>query len=486
MSITSAFSNALSGLNAVSRAAEVVSSNVANAMTEDYARREIQLSAQIIGSSGAGVSVDGITRITDAAVTGERRILGGEIGLGEVRSNFSQTFTSAMGQADEEDSITGQMIDLETSLIEAASQPESEARLNAVLDSAQSLAEKINSAADTLMNARMDADADIATTVETLNAALQQVVDLNVAIQKSISTGVDANSLMDQRQSVIDQISEIVPVKEISKDNNMVGLYTTGGAILVDSSAATFEFTAVPTITPDMTIESGILSGLSLNGKSISTGTETGPISGGSLSGLFEVRDELIPEAQGQIDAIARDLIERFETTDTDSTLSSGDPGLFTDSGSALDASLEVGLSNRLEVNVLVNPDEGGDIWKLRDGIGAVSEGDQGDATILQSMTSALQTSKVVSSGGFTSSSRSAAELSSDLYSIADTQFLNLQTDLSFSYAQNESLEASELAAGVDTDYELQQLLIIEQTYAANAKVIETVDSLLDDLIRML
>ena len=43
MSISSALSNALSGLNAVSRAADVVSSNVANAMTEGYGKREIEL-----------------------------------------------------------------------------------------------------------------------------------------------------------------------------------------------------------------------------------------------------------------------------------------------------------------------------------------------------------------------------------------------------------------------------------------------------------
>lgn len=486
MSITSAFSNALTGLNAVSRAAEVVSSNVSNAMTEGYARREIDLSSQIIGSSGAGVTVTGISRDTDPVIIAERRIADGEVGLGEARSDFLETYTSAMGQADEESSITGQLITLETSLIEAASRPESEANLTEVLQSAQDLANTINAAADTLTDARMSADADIGSTVESLNMYLQQVVDLNVAIQKSVSTGNDPNSLMDQRQTIIDQISEIVPVKEIAQDNNMVGLYTTGGAVLVDSSAAVFGFTSTPTIDPAMTVDSGVLSGLTLNGKDISTDASSGPISGGKLSGLFEVRDELIPEAQTQLDAIARDLIERFESSDADSTLVSGDPGLFTDNGSALDTADELGLSNRLSVNSIVDPDMGGDLWKLRSGLGATVEGESGDASILNSMTDALQNSRVASSGGFTGVARSASELSTNLYSIVESTLINTEAELSFSSARQESLKATELAGGVDTDYELQQLLVIEQTYAANAKVIETVGSLLDDLIGML
>eukprot|EP00581_Thalassiosira_minuscula_P024003 CAMPEP_0184437988 /NCGR_PEP_ID=MMETSP0738-20130409/628709_1 /TAXON_ID=385413 /ORGANISM="Thalassiosira miniscula, Strain CCMP1093" /LENGTH=42 /DNA_ID= /DNA_START= /DNA_END= /DNA_ORIENTATION= len=41
MSISSALSNALTGLTASARRAEVVSSNISNAMTEGYGRRSL-------------------------------------------------------------------------------------------------------------------------------------------------------------------------------------------------------------------------------------------------------------------------------------------------------------------------------------------------------------------------------------------------------------------------------------------------------------
>lgn len=54
MSIASAFNFAISGLTASSRKAEVVSSNIANAMTEGYARRELSIASQTLGGTEIG------------------------------------------------------------------------------------------------------------------------------------------------------------------------------------------------------------------------------------------------------------------------------------------------------------------------------------------------------------------------------------------------------------------------------------------------
>lgn len=486
MSIGNALSNALSGLNVVSRAADVVSANVSNAMTEGYSRRDIELTSQTLGQFGSGVSVVGVTRQTDPVVTGERRFADGEVALAETQIAFLDGFARTIGQPDEPSSLSGHIVSLETSLIEAASRPESETRLQSVLYAAQSLADKINTSADSLMDARMAADKDIGSSVEFLQASLQQVVDLNVAIRQSVSSGYDVNSLLDQRQKVVDQISQIVPVKEIPRENNMIALYTEGGAILVDSKAASIEFTPVATITPDMTLANGALSGLTINGQPVSTGSDRGPIAGGSLAGLFNVRDVLAPEAQVKLDAVARDLVERFQTVSVDPTLPTGAAGLFTDNGAAFDAQNEESLSRRLSVNALIDPAQSGDLWKIRDGLGTTAEGDQGNASILIAMAEALQNSKAVGSGGFSSALRSATNLSSDFYSMIEGDLLNLEAGLSFSAARQENLKSIELEAGVDTDYEMQKLLLIEQSYAANAKVIESINALLDDLIRRL
>ena len=57
MSISSALSNALSGLTVASRAADVVSSNIANAMTDGYGVRSLAIGARIVGDSGTGARI---------------------------------------------------------------------------------------------------------------------------------------------------------------------------------------------------------------------------------------------------------------------------------------------------------------------------------------------------------------------------------------------------------------------------------------------
>jgi flagellar hook-associated protein 1 len=73
VSISASLNNALSGLTASARTAELISNNVANATNPAYARREIVLGARVVGDTGQGVSVVGVDRIVDRALLSDRR-----------------------------------------------------------------------------------------------------------------------------------------------------------------------------------------------------------------------------------------------------------------------------------------------------------------------------------------------------------------------------------------------------------------------------
>ena len=137
MSITASLSNALTGLAAASRSAQVVSSNVSNALTEGYARRQVELSPRYIDGTGAGVQVDGITRIVDETLLRERRLAAASSGSATVANEFNTTVLSLVGSPEEAGSLTAQVANFEAALLEAASRPDSEARLTNVLVTAQ-------------------------------------------------------------------------------------------------------------------------------------------------------------------------------------------------------------------------------------------------------------------------------------------------------------------------------------------------------------
>ena len=112
----------------------------------------------------------------------------------------------------------------------------------------------------------------------------------------------------------------------------------------------------------------------------------------------------------------------------------------------------EAGLAGRIAVNTAVDTENGGELWRLRDGLLAPVEGPVGNAAGLTALHEALSAARVPASGGYSGAARAAQAL---------------------------------LENGVDTDQELQKLLLIEQAYAANARVIQTVDALFDTLMRI-
>ena len=231
-----------------------------------------------------------------------------------------------------------------------------------------------------------------------------------------------------------------------------------------------------------MTQDTGALSGLSMNGQPARIGGN-GLLEGGSLAALFEIRDTIAPMASAQADAFARDLVERFQASGLDATVAAGAAGLFTDSGAAFDLANETGLAGRLAINATVDPAAGGDLGRFRDGLGAVIPGDTGDSSFLTRMLNALSQAQSPASGAFSNALVSTVELAGALASQNSSARIDAEQNQAFATGRLQEYRVAEMATGVDTDQELQHLLLIEKAYAANAKVISTADEMLTTLL---
>lgn len=485
MSVTSALAGALSGLSATSRQAEILSSNVANATTSGYVRRQVSLGAAVLAGHGQGVQVLGITRDVDWQLLGERRIAQAGGGDREVRAAFLARVEQALGTPDSEGSLAVRVAAFDQALVEAAGRPDSQARLHGIATTAKSLMAGLATATRDIQTARATADRRIGEEVGKLNSTLAQLQELNVDLRSFTGAGRDVSALLDKRQQLVDQISAIVPVREIPRDLNQIALFTAGGAPLLEGSAAIIGFATTHTITPEMTQASGGLCGITINGKAYDTAGSASPILGGSLGALFAVRDELAVSAQGKLDATARDLVERFASPILDPTLAPGAPGLFTDAGTVFDPLDEMGLAGRLALNAAADPAQGGALFRLRDGLGAASEGPPGNSSLITALHAALTGVRPLSSTGFATGLRSFATLTGDLMGDASALRLSAQSEQSFASAKLTALTDLEAQNGIDTDQEMQELLVIEKNYAANAKVIQAVADMIDTLIRL-
>lgn len=486
MSISGALSSALSGLTASSRAADVSASNIANSMTDGYGVREIVLTPRAIGDDG-GVRVSGVRRNVDQVLLSDRRNAEASLSKYSVLDDFYSRLQTSMGLPNQEGSFTSRMSNLEASLVEATLAPESDALLTSVVNDLDSLATQLNDLSASTQEERVRADSQIGTEVGILNRTLSQIETLNEDIRKHTVLGHDVSALLDQRQTMIDSVNEIIPVTELDRDYGGVALMASGGTFLLDGQAATVEFTESSIITPHLSLSAGTLSGLAVNGTEINLERSPSTISGGKLEALFQIRDHDAVQYQERLDGLARDLIERLETSTVDTTRAAVDPGLLTDDGALFDAVNEVGLAQRISVNALVDPNQGGESWRIRDGLGVSSPipGGEGNSGLIVRISEILNNYQSAASATFSSSSFSASSLAAEVTSFIGGEREAARSSASYSQVQYDVLKELELAKGVDTDAEMQKLLLIEQSYAANARVIQVADEMLDWLMRI-
>lgn len=466
MGLASAFNTAAAGLTVTSRRAEVASSNIANAGSAGYARREI-----VVGSNaaGSGPKVVDVSRQTNAWLTADRRTAGAKAEASDFTATGLLRLEQAFGTLGEGYSLTDLMDSFDAALIEAAASPESDATLLSVLTSAQALAEKFGDISETIRQTRAEADAEIGRAVDSLNDSLVKIDEFDRMILSARGAGRETASLEDQRQALVDEVATIIPLQEVARPDGTKALIALNGAVLLDGRPAEFSFDPAGYVSasPDQA-----LSGLQLNGKTISTGAGS-LIAGGTLGAAFIMRDETTVELQGTLDGLAQSLISRLEAADT--TRTGGEAGLFTDAGAALDASSVDGLAARIRVNTLADPDQGGSLRLIREGFGAATVAAEGDSALLQSLHEALSAENPLSLSG------EAADLMASL----STRRTTAESDLSLHSARASVLAEAEAEIGVDTDQEMQDLLLIEQSYAANAKVLQVIDGLLATLLEI-
>lgn len=481
MSISQALSNASSGLGAASRQASLVSQNIANALTPGYARREIVLAERTLAGEGAGVRVAGVARAAVPALTAERRAADGAATRDATLLAAARTISELFGGPEDAGALFSKLAVFDRGLRDLANQPANAAAQRVAVADGRRLASAFNSLSGSLQQIRRDADQAIAAEVTRVNAALTRIEVLNRDIESANVAGRDTGALLDERDREIDIVNRTIPARALARENGRIDLITIEGAPLIAGAARQLSFSPKPSFGAGETLANGALSGLSVDGVNVTPGSGSRAVAGGSLAGHFAIRDRLAVEASEQLDAFAASLIDRLAAPGLDPTAPAGAPGLFTDAGAALDDPYQPGLAGRITLNAVVDPDAGGDASRLRDGLYAAAPGPAGANTLLIALVGALDAVRpeTIAGGRAVTALGAAGELTA----LRGAARAAIDADAAGSSAYRDALAEAEIGAiGVDTDAELQQLLLIEQAYAANARVVEVASRLIDQL----
>jgi flagellar hook-associated protein 1 len=311
MSLGSALSAASSGLRATQAQLDVISNNVANSGTPGYTKRTVNLQESFDGGSVNGVSVEGVQRKLDAILQRELRTETSGSGYTNVRASFATQVAQLFGQPSSSTSLSGQMNGFTSSLQALSTDPGSSTARAQVLAAAQSLASSLNSASDRIQQLRTDAETKIGADVTRVNELLKGIAAVDVKVANS---GNADPSLQDQRDSMINELSQYVDLRVTENTNGSVSLTTQGGLRLYDAGvASTFSFDGKGSVTAYDTYSTGASRGVGTITMSVPGGASVDVIGqnvlrSGEIYGLIELRDKTLVDAQGQLDEIAANL----------------------------------------------------------------------------------------------------------------------------------------------------------------------------------
>jgi flagellar hook-associated protein 1 FlgK len=472
------------GLLSAQRAVDVASHNIANSETEGYSRQRTEQSASTpmgyspYGQVGTGVTIDSIRRIRDTLL--DRQVRQEMAPLGE-----SEARAEALGQIED---ILSEPSDgaLSTKLAayydgwqKLSTNPENYNLRIALRESAVDLANTFNSLYQDLQGLRQDLSDRIATQIDDVNSKSKQIAELNRQITATLAAGQNPNDLKDQQDLLIDQLSKMVRVQAVEvASTGATNVYVGGDPLVVEGDAFTLTPAPINPLTDQAVVNYGP-TGLPAN------------ITGGSLRGMLDIRNDVLgvlpPAAAGDpegmvyhLDQLAAQLIADTNALHTQGFGLDGTTTLnFFNGTNASDIVVNqniTNLSNGLDFIAAAANDPG----SLAGG-----PGDNGMAILIAQRRNALTMGglagppvvppKDTFENFWKQEVSNLAVLGQSANRLQATQ----QTLLTSVKERRDQVSA------VSTDEEMANVIRYQKAYAASAKLITTIDEMLDTLINI-
>ena len=294
-------STSVSGLLAFQQALDVTSNNIANASTPGYSVETANLTelpGQYTGAGyiGAGAQVQSVTRAYSAELTQQVR-------SSQATYSSYNTLATQAQQVDNllSDSTTGLTASLQSfvnAMQTVSGSPASTSARQALLSQAQALTQQLQSYDSQIGQYGSQLESKISSDVSQINTLASNIASLNGQIAQASATGQTPNQLLDQRDTLITQLSQYVSVQTVDQGNGVVNVYIGSGQGLITGT------TAQPLTTLPGTYDPSQLDiGMSNGGGG--TTDITGSISGGELGGLLSARSQVLDPTQRALGRIS-------------------------------------------------------------------------------------------------------------------------------------------------------------------------------------
>lgn len=443
-------------LRAFQQSLDTTGHNIANVNTVGYSRQTVSLQttaasneyANRLVSIGSGVTVGTIGRIRDAMLESRRQAAYGQQGMAEGSlSNLEKIqsmFLDVQGSG-----ISNSLDSFFNSWSALGSNPGNSANLLQVQSAGRDLASKISSTYSQLRSQADSQTGQIKQTLTDVQNLANKIGELNTEIRKQMAQGGSPNDLLDQRDETIADLSKLVNVKtNLASDGTLsvaVGSFTLVDQVGAKQFPTTYDASA----------------------STISNSVASWGITSGKLKGLFDNQNQ-VSGYMSQLDDLANNLRTQVNSISMGGYTANGTTGVafFNDSTPQTGAA-DFALSSSVDTdskNIVV---------------GNSSASGDGSAAIALS---GLRDTKIAGLGN-----RTLGAFYGDLVSTVGRDVSVAQNAVDTANSMSEQVDSQvQSISGVNLDDEMADMLKFQRSYQAAAKVLNTMDSLMGDLINML
>ncbi len=207
-----------SGLRASNAALNTTANNISNAQTIGYSRQQVVQQANnalrtftTYGCAGAGVDTIAIERVRDSFYDVKYWNNNSKYGEYQVKEYYMKTIEEYF----DDDNVSGFKSifnKFAASLQSVTTNSSSDSSKAQFIASAKSLTDYFNNMYGNLQKLQQDINLEIKQNVDQINSIAQKISTLNKQINVIELSGTTANELRDQRELLIDELSEIVDV----------------------------------------------------------------------------------------------------------------------------------------------------------------------------------------------------------------------------------------------------------------------------------
>jgi len=291
------------GKNAISAhqsAMNTIGHNIANVNTPGFSRQRVSLQPGIPHITlknmfGTGASAESVERIRSRFLDQQLFQQRPSLGQFEFVADALQ-FVEGVFNEPSDSGLNRMLEDFFSAFQDLADDPESTAARQVIKERASSLAAGFNRLHGQLSSYRSELNKELQLHVDDVNRYAEEIADLNKKISTLELGGAEASDLRDQRDLLLDKLSQLVDIRTTENDNGAVSIAVGGRPLLISTQVQKLTLqTGVSGESPEIMFAAG--------GRSVD-------LTGGKIKGLLDVRDKLIPDYLNKLDQLARTVTQ--------------------------------------------------------------------------------------------------------------------------------------------------------------------------------